>query len=50
MAIKLFANLIFIPLVFIKGNEAAKATCEFGPMEGVEGKNISFHIIVNFYY
>ena len=38
MFFKLLGNLAFISLLLARGNEAASATCDFGPMEGVEGK------------
>jgi len=43
MFLKLLGNLAFISLLLARGNEAASATCEFGPMEGVE-EDIKGHI------
>ena len=38
MFFKLLGTLAFISLYLARGHEAASATCDFGPMEGVEGK------------
>ena len=38
MAFKIILTLLVGCLFSITGGEAASASCEFGPMEGVEGK------------
>ena len=44
MAIKIFLSLLVGCMCFINGDEAATATCEFGPMDGVEGKRYRFEL------
>ena len=40
MGFVLIGSLIFISMAFIDGCNAAQATCEFGPMPGVEGNTL----------
>ena len=44
MAFKVLLTLLVSCQFFINDGEAATATCEFGPMEGVEGKIYCFAI------
>ena len=38
MSLKLLGAIVFVTFLIIQGNDAATATCEFGPMDGVEGR------------
>ena len=48
MGFVLIGSLIFISMVFIDGCNAAQATCEFGPMPGVEGNTLCLYNILLF--
>merc|ERR1711944_117784 len=43
MLLQILGSLVFISLLLAHGNEAATATCDFGPMDGVE-EDIKGHI------
>merc|ERR1712198_828229 len=43
MSLKGLGIVVFISIFMVQGNEAATATCEFGPMDGVE-EDIKGHI------
>ena len=38
MSLKVLGSVFFISIFMVQGNDAATATCEFGPMDGVEGR------------
>ena len=40
MSLKVLGIVVFISIFMVQGNEAATATCEFGPMDGVEGRQL----------
>ena len=40
MSLKQLGSVVFISIFMVHGNEAATATCEFGPMDGVEGRQL----------
>merc|ERR1712198_289851 len=44
MSLKVLGIVVFISIFMVQGNEAATATCEFGPMDVVED-DIKGHII-----
>ena len=48
MGFVLIGSLIFISMAFIDGCNAAQATCEFGPMPGVEGNTLYLYNILLF--
>ena len=48
MGFILIGSLIFISMAFIDGCNAAQATCEFGPMPGVEGNTLYLYNILLF--
>ena len=37
MSSKVLGSIVIISIFMVQGKEAATATCEFGPMDGVEG-------------
>ena len=45
MGFVLIGSLIFMSMAFIDGCNAAQATCEFGPMPGVEGNTLYLYNI-----
>ena len=40
MSLKQLGSVVFISIFMVHGNEAATASCEFGPMDGVEGRQL----------